>query len=194
MTVLVNPKALADVTVRDFQMLIDGKWETGGRGQDRSNASRPAMASSSAAIRPRTKPDAERAIAAARKAFDDGPWPRMTASERSLVLLKAADLIAARADELAYLDAIESRQADQPGQGRDSVALSISGAMPQRSPATCMAKATTRWATARSASCCAKPIGVVSIITPWNFPFLIVGQKLPFALAAGCTTVVKPSS
>ncbi|MGO6908439.1 aldehyde dehydrogenase family protein, partial [Rhizobium ruizarguesonis] len=36
-------------------------------------------------------------------------------------------------------------------------------------------------------------IGVVSIITPWNFPFLIVGQKLPFALAAGCTTVVKPS-
>ena len=37
------------------------------------------------------------------------------------------------------------------------------------------------------------PIGVVSIITPWNFPFLIVSQKLPFALAAGCTIVVKPS-
>jgi betaine-aldehyde dehydrogenase len=37
------------------------------------------------------------------------------------------------------------------------------------------------------------PIGVVSIITPWNFPFLIISQKLPFALAAGCTTVVKPS-
>ena len=38
-----------------------------------------------------------------------------------------------------------------------------------------------------------EPIGVVSIITPWNFPFLIVSQKLPFALAAGCTTVVKPA-
>ncbi len=38
-----------------------------------------------------------------------------------------------------------------------------------------------------------EPIGVVSIITPWNFPFLIVSQKLPFALAAGCTAVVKPS-
>ena len=37
------------------------------------------------------------------------------------------------------------------------------------------------------------PVGVVSIITPWNFPFLIVSQKLPFALAAGCTTVVKPA-
>ena len=37
------------------------------------------------------------------------------------------------------------------------------------------------------------PIGVVSVITPWNFPFLIVSQKLPFALAAGCTTVVKPA-
>ena len=38
-----------------------------------------------------------------------------------------------------------------------------------------------------------EPIGVASIITPWNFPFLIVSQKLPFALAAGCTAVVKPS-
>src|SRR5690606_30786840 len=38
-----------------------------------------------------------------------------------------------------------------------------------------------------------EPIGVVSIITPWNFPFLIVSQKLPFALAGGCTAVVKPS-
>ena len=38
-----------------------------------------------------------------------------------------------------------------------------------------------------------EPIGVVVIITPWNFPFLIVSQKLPFALAAGCTAVVKPS-
>src|SRR2546425_62261 len=37
------------------------------------------------------------------------------------------------------------------------------------------------------------PIGVVSVITPWNFPFLIVSQKLPFALAAGCTAVVKPA-
>ena len=38
-----------------------------------------------------------------------------------------------------------------------------------------------------------EPVGVVAIITPWNFPFLIVSQKLPFALAAGCTAVVKPS-
>ena len=38
-----------------------------------------------------------------------------------------------------------------------------------------------------------EPIGVVSIITPWNFPLLIVSQKLPFALAAGCACVVKPS-
>ena len=106
MTVLVAPKALRDHKARDFKMLIDGKWEAG--------ASRPIerVAPSHGVIVSRyptgTKADAERAIAAARKAFDHGSWPRMTASERSAILLKAADLIAARSEELAYLDAIEA--------------------------------------------------------------------------------------
>ncbi len=117
----------------------------------------------------------------------------MTASERSAILLKAADLIAARAGGAGLSRCDRSRQADQPGARRNRRRRSTSGATLRRLPVTSMAKATTRSAMARLASFCAKPIGVVSIITPWNFPFLIVGQKLPFALAAGCTTVVKPS-
>ena len=100
-------------------MLIDGQWTPAPKGRTHRARRAPATASSSAATRPATKRDAERAIAAARRAFDDGPWPRMTGAERSNILLKAADLIEARADELAYLDAHRIRQADHPGQGRD---------------------------------------------------------------------------
>ncbi|MGH6809802.1 MAG: aldehyde dehydrogenase family protein, partial [Ensifer adhaerens] len=107
MTVLVRPKALGDHKVRTFQMLIDGKWvdSADGRTIERVAPGHGVVVSRYQAA---AGVDAERAISAARRAFDDGPWPRMTASERSLILLKAADMIAARADELAFLDAIES--------------------------------------------------------------------------------------
>ena len=105
MTVLMMPKALTDVKMRDFRMLIDGKWVDGAEGRMLERVA-PGHGVAVSRYPAATRIDAERAIASARKAFDEGPWPRMTASERSLVLLKAADLIAARADELAYLDCI----------------------------------------------------------------------------------------
>ena len=107
MTVTVQPKALTDYKARDFRMLIDGAWvETdGGKTLERVA---PGHGVTVSRYQAGTKGDAERAIAAARRSFDEGRWPRMTGAERSNILLKAADLIAARADELAHLDAIES--------------------------------------------------------------------------------------
>ncbi|MFM2279062.1 MAG: hypothetical protein RLZZ444_1293, partial [Pseudomonadota bacterium] len=106
MTILVTPKTLANHTVRDFRMLIDGQWLNGNAAPiERIAPSHGIVVSRFAAG---TKADAEAAIRAARKAFDTGPWPTMTAAERSNVLLKAADLIAARSEELAFLDAIEA--------------------------------------------------------------------------------------
>ncbi len=190
MTVLVTPKALADHKARDFKMFIDGKWEAGG--------SQPIerVAPSHGVVVSRypmgTKADAERAIAVARKAFDHGPWPRMTASERANVLLKAADLIAARSEELAYLDAIEA------GKPISQVRGEIAGSVDIWRYAAALARdlhgeSYNTLGDGTLGVVLREAIGVVSIITPWNFPFLIVGQKLPFALAAGCTTVVKPS-
>ena len=190
MTVLVAPKALRDHKARDFKMLIDGKWEAG--------ASRPIerVAPSHGVIVSRypmgTKADAERAIAAARKAFDHGSWPRMTASERSAILLKAADLIAARSEELAYLDAIEA------GKPISQVRGEIAGSVDIWRYAAALARdlhgeSYNTLGDGTLGVVLREAIGVVSIITPWNFPFLIVSQKLPFALAAGCTAVVKPS-
>ncbi|MGO4437126.1 aldehyde dehydrogenase family protein [Rhizobium sp. RAF56] len=191
MTVLVKPQKLDDLKVREFRMLIDGKWvegvETGTI--ERIAPSHGVTVSRYAAG---TKDDANRAIAAARNAFDNGPWPRMTASERSGILLKAADLISARADELAHLDAIEA------GKPITQVRGEIAGAVDIWRYAAALARdlhgeSYNTLGEGTMGVVLREAIGVVSIITPWNFPFLIVSQKLPFALAAGCTAVVKPS-
>ncbi|MFT2212015.1 aldehyde dehydrogenase family protein [Rhizobium giardinii] len=191
MTVVVKPKALAGAKVRDFQMLIDGKWGAAAEGRTLERVA-PGHGVTISRYPAATKADAERAIAAARKAFDDGPWPRMTASERSLILLRAADMIAARADELAYLDCIESGKPISQAKGE------LGGAADIWRYAAALARdlhgeSYNTLGDGTLGVVLREAIGVVSIITPWNFPFLIVSQKLPFALAAGCTTVVKPS-
>ncbi|CZT37180.1 aldehyde dehydrogenase family protein [Rhizobium sp. 9140] len=190
MTVLVNPKALAETAPRDFKMLIDGRWSEGTA--DPIERVAPGHGVVVSRFQAGTRADAERAIAAARKAFDTGPWPRMTASERSGILLKAADLIAARAEELAFLDAVEA------GKPISQVRGEIAGSVDIWRYAAALARdlhgeSYNTLGDGTLGVVLREAIGVVSIITPWNFPFLIVGQKLPFALAAGCTTVVKPS-
>ncbi|AOF90390.1 aldehyde dehydrogenase family protein [Sinorhizobium sp. RAC02] len=190
MTAHVKPKALENFKARDFRMLIDGVWTEGaGPVLERVAPGHGIVVSRYPAG---TKADAERAIAAARKAFDDGPWPTMTGAERSNILLKAADLIAARADELAFLDCIESGKPISQAKGE------LGGAADIWRYAAALARdlhgeSYNTLGEGTLGVVLREAIGVVSIITPWNFPFLIVSQKLPFALAAGCTTVVKPS-
>ncbi|WP_291157108.1 aldehyde dehydrogenase family protein, partial [Ensifer sp. SSB1] len=191
MTVLVKPKALGDHKVRAFQMLIDGKWVDSAEGRTIERVA-PGHGVVVSRYQAGTKADAEKAIAAARRAFDEGTWPRMTASQRSLVLLRAADIIAERADELAYLDAIESGKPISQAKGE------LGGAADIWRYAAALARdlhgeSYNTLGDGTLGVVLREAIGVVSIITPWNFPFLIVSQKLPFALAAGCTTVVKPS-
>ncbi|THD42619.1 MAG: aldehyde dehydrogenase family protein [Bradyrhizobium sp.] len=136
--------------------------------------------------------DARAAIAAARLAFDNGPWPRETASNRARLLLKTADLIDRDRELIAILDTLESGKPLAQARGE------IEGAADIWRYAASLARELSGESYAnlgadRLGVVLREPIGVVSIITPWNFPFLIVSQKLPFALAAGCTCVVKPS-
>ncbi|WFU01247.1 aldehyde dehydrogenase family protein [Rhizobium sp. CB3171] len=191
MTVLVKPQALPDVKVREFKMLIDGKWVEGIETGTIERVA-PSHGVTVSRYKSATKDDAHLAIAAARKAFDHGPWPRMTAAERSNILLKAADMISARAEELAYLDAIEA------GKPITQVRGEIAGSADIWRYAAALARdlhgeSYNTLGDGTMGVVLREAIGVVSIITPWNFPFLIVSQKLPFALAAGCTAVVKPS-
>jgi len=191
MSMMIRPEALTGYKTREFKMLIDGQWVAGQEGKVIDRLS-PAHGVTVSRYQSATKPDAERAIAAARRAFDTGPWPRMAGAERSRILLKAADLIEGRKDELAMLDTIESGKPISQAKGEMDGAVDIWR----------YAAALTRDLHGESYNTLGdgtlgvvlrEAIGVVSIITPWNFPFLIVSQKLPFALGAGCTAVVKPS-
>ena len=174
---------------RERTMWIDGREAKGEETIERLSPAHGALVTRA----PRGTPaDVERAIAAARRAFDRGPWPRETASTRSRVLFKVAELIDRDRELLALMDSLESGKPLAQARGE------IEGAADIWRYAAALARELSGESYAnlgpdRLGFVLREPIGVVSIITPWNFPLLIVSQKLPFALAAGCTCVVKPS-
>ncbi|NKX45646.1 aldehyde dehydrogenase family protein [Roseicyclus persicicus] len=136
--------------------------------------------------------EAGAAIAAARAAFDAGHWSRSSGKDRATLLLKVADLIDRDRDAIARQEVLES------GKPITQALAEIEGAADLWRYAAALAR-TMHGDSHNSLGpdmlglVLKEPIGVVSLITPWNFPFLIISQKLPFALAAGCTAVVKPS-
>lgn len=175
---------------RDRAMWIDGR-EVAGEGETIERRS-PAHGVVVTRVPRGRAGDARRAIASARKAFDAGRWPHETASNRARVLLKVADLIDRDRETLAILDTLES------GKPIAQARSEIEGAADIWRYAASLARELSGESYAnlgpdRLGLVLREPIGVVSIITPWNFPLLIVSQKLPFALAAGCACVVKPS-
>jgi acyl-CoA reductase-like NAD-dependent aldehyde dehydrogenase len=136
--------------------------------------------------------ESEAAIYAARIAFDDGRWSRLSGKARAAVLNKVADLIEANVETLALIETLESGKPISQARGE------CGGAADLWRYAASLARTShgdshNTLGTDILAMVLKEPIGVVSIITPWNFPFWILSQKLPFALAAGCTCVVKPS-
>jgi len=192
MTTTLEPtRALPEAPFRG-KLLIDGAWQDASDGSTLDRRS-PAHDNKLVAVYAQAgTADAEKAIAAARRAFDHGPWPRMKGAERARVLRNVAEGILARKHELATLETLEN------GKPLAQSLAEIEGAADLWHYAATLARnlhgdsyntlgENTLGVVLRD------PVGVVGIITPWNFPFLIVSQKLPFALAAGCTTVVKPA-
>ncbi|MGQ0698635.1 MAG: aldehyde dehydrogenase family protein [Panacagrimonas sp.] len=142
------------------------------------------------------KADVDVAVAAARKAFDTGPWTKMTPSERSRIIWKIGDLILKYTEELAQLESIDNGKPIAIARAADVVlaadifhymagwATKIEGSVLNLSvPYTpgVEYQAFTR----------KEPIGVVAQIIPWNFPLLMAAWKLAPVLAAGCTVVMK---
>lgn len=171
--------------------LIGGHWQDSADGTvtERLSPSQGIVASRAARG---GKAEAEAAIASARAAFDDGRWSGLSGKARATMLLKVADLIEANVERMALLETLESGKPITQARGE------IGGAADLWRYAASLAR-TLHGDSHNSlgkdmlAVVLKEPIGVVSIITPWNFPFWILSQKLPFALAAGSTCVVKPS-
>jgi betaine-aldehyde dehydrogenase len=136
--------------------------------------------------------DTDAAVAAARQAFDVGPWPKVSGADRSKALLKVAEGLRAKKEELALIEVLESGK--PISQARDEIEWSAG--LWDYAAALCRhiyGDSYNALGESVIGLTIREPIGVVAMITPWNFPLLIISQKLPFALAAGCTCVVKPS-
>lgn len=132
------------------------------------------------------------AVRAARTAFDDGDWGRATGRDRARVLWRTAALLEQHADDVARLLVLEAGKPWREAQGEVATAVNAFeyfaglardiGGRTAADIAPDLLALTVR-----------QPAGVAGIIVPWNFPLAILCQKLPPALAAGCTAVVKPS-
>ncbi len=136
--------------------------------------------------------DVDLAVQTAREAFDQGSWPKASGTERAKCLLKAGELIRRQKEELALVETLESGK--PIAQARDEV--DWSAGLWDYAATLCRhiyGDTYNALGPAMLGLVIREPIGVVGMITPWNFPLLIISQKLPFALAAGCTCVVKPS-
>jgi phenylacetaldehyde dehydrogenase len=179
---------------RTRKLLIDGKWVEAASGKTFTTVD-PSTEEPLAEVAAGEKEDIDRAVRAARKAFEDGPWRRMTPSERGRAIWKLADLIEARTEEFAQLETLDNgkpisvaRVADIPlvvdhFRYYAGWATKVEGeTIPVSTPGMHMLNYTLR-----------EPVGVIGQIIPWNFPLLMAAWKLGVALACGNTVVLKPA-
>src|SRR6266550_7481317 len=184
--------AATKVSVKPGKLLIDGQWVDGSKKFDTIN---PATEEVLAEITEASPADVDRAVEAARRAFEDrnGPWRKLSASERGRLIWKLADLIEKNIEELAELETLdngkpifESRYVDMPMVA--DVLRYFAGLATKIHGETVNTLGTAFTYTLR------EPVGVVGMIVPWNFPLLLASWKLGPALACGNTIVWKPAS
>ncbi|MCA7958547.1 aldehyde dehydrogenase family protein [Burkholderia multivorans] len=193
--------ALLDATraflAKPKRMLIGGEWSDAASGRT-IEVVNPADGSTIARVPEADEHDVQRAVAAARRAFDTGPWRAAKTTDRERLLLTLADLIDANARELAEIESLDNGKSVSVAHGLD-VAMA----------AQCF-RYMAGWATKIEGSVVdagmpylpgsetftytrKEPVGVVGAIIPWNFPLLMAAWKLAPALATGCTVVLKPA-
>lgn len=139
-----------------------------------------------------TKQDAKAAIAAARQSFDDGAWVYTYAGDKARILHAVAQKIRDNADELALIETLETSKPLSVSKGE----ILFSAELWDYAAGSARAlhgDSHNNLGADMLGMVLREPIGVVGIITPWNFPLLILSERLPFALAAGCSVVAKPS-
>ena len=135
--------------------------------------------------------DVERAVRAAYRAFEEGRWPRMSATERGRILLQAATLVRQRLEDIAT---IEARNAGKPiRDARGEIALVAAVLEYWGGAANKIFGETIPVQDAGLEVTLREPVGVCALITPWNFPLVIASWKIAPALACGNTVVVKPA-
>ncbi len=135
--------------------------------------------------------DVERAVRVAYRAFEEGRWPRLSATDRGRILLQAATLVRQRLEDIAV---IEARNAGKPiRDARGEIALVAAVLEYWGGAANKIFGETIPVQDAGLEVTLREPVGVCALITPWNFPLVIASWKIAPALACGNTVVVKPA-
>ena len=173
------------------QMYIDGKWTDSVSGRTLA-VTNPANSQELARVALANAEDVDRAVRAARKAFDEGPWPRLDPLDRGRYLFRLAERLRKHAENLAMTDTLnigkpirDTRSFDVPAaielfESYAGLADKIAGRCHGTNPECVMFQIR-------------EPLGVIASIVPWNYPLLNAAIKLGPALACGNTVVFKPS-
>jgi betaine-aldehyde dehydrogenase len=178
------------IATNELSNFIDGEFVSATSGATESILD-PSTGEEIARAPSSTSDDVDRAVAAATRAFES--WGRTTPQERSLALLKLADAIEEHADELAML---ESQNAGKPIEAvkADEIPAIVDPLRFFAGAARCMeGRAAGEYMPGYTSIIRREPMGVVGQIAPWNYPLMMAIWKIAPALAAGCTTVLKPS-
>ena len=176
-------------------LLIGGRWVPAAAGETFAVENPASEATISHVARGRAE-DVERAVAAARQAFDSGAWPHTNPSERGQLLWRLADLIERHAEEFAQLESLDNGKPLTVARAAD-VALTVDHFRYYAGWATKVEGETIPINSPDGRRfldyTLREPVGVVGQIIPWNFPLLMAAWKLAAALACGNTVVLKPA-
>ncbi|ANK76729.1 aldehyde dehydrogenase family protein [Ensifer adhaerens] len=183
-TFLAPPSA-----ARSFGFFIDGQWK---EGTDHFERASPGHGTPVTRTVRCTIDDLNAAVAAARNAFEDRRWSGLSGAARASVLLRVAEILRRRRDEIAYWETLENGKPISQARGEidHCIACFEVGAGAAR---LLHGDSFNSLGDDLFGMVLREPIGVIGLITPWNFPFLILCERVPFILASGCTMVVKPS-
>jgi len=172
-------------------LLLGGRWTAGAAGLT-AEVLNPFDQSVVAKVDQAGPADVDRAVRAARAAFDTGPWPRTSARARGALLARVADLLVRDKEDLARTETLDTGKTlvESRLDVDDVVAVfayyaALAGQDGGRVVDTGRPEVVSRVVR--------EPVGVCALITPWNYPLLQISWKVAPALAAGCTVVVKPS-
>ncbi len=185
----LRPFPTLPATPREFGFYIDGQWQGGRPLFDRAS---PGHGVPVTRIPKCTPDDLNAAVTAARRAFEDRSWAGLPGASRAAVLLRAATILRRRQPEIAYWESLENGKPISQAMGEidHAIACFEIGAGAARM---LHGDSFNSLGDDLFGMVLREPIGVVGLITPWNFPFLILCERVPFILASGCTLVVKPS-
>ena len=180
----------ATAGVRSYQNFVNGQWEGATSGKT-FPVYDPSTEEVIAHVSAADAPDLDRAVKAARAAFDSGPWPQTTAQDRGRILFKLAEKVRQNSAALAEL---ECRNTGKPIVEAEYDMVDV---------ATCfeyyggLANKVTGHVNPVPANALSftmrEPVGVAGQIIPWNYPLLMAAWKLAPAIAAGCTCILKPA-